>query len=68
MMTEFSSYAEMAEEAEKYRRELETWMEDHGPGSKKPWPELTINNKRRRLAWVEKAIEIFGRGARRDVA
>lgn len=68
MTTEFTSYASMAEEGEKYRRELETWHEDHGAGSKKPWPDHLIASKQRRLAWVEKAIEIFGRGAQRDVA
>jgi hypothetical protein len=66
MTIEFSSYAEMAEESERYIRELETWMEDHGPGSKKPWPEINISNKQRRLAWVLKAREIFTRGASRD--
>lgn len=68
MSAEFSNYAEMGEEAEKYRRELETWHEDHGTGSKKPWPEHLIASKQRRLAWVNKAIEIFARGAQRDVA
>ena len=65
-MTEFSSYADMAAEADKYVHELETWMEDHGPGSKRPWPEHNIANKRRRLAWVRKAHEIFQRGAERE--
>jgi hypothetical protein len=64
--TEFSSYAEMAEESDRYVRELETWMEDHGPGSKRPWPAHNISNKQRRLAWDLKAREIFLRGASRD--
>lgn len=65
-MTEFSSYADMAAEADKYVHELETWMEDHGPGSKRPWPDQNIANKRRRLEWVRKALEIFQRGAARE--
>lgn len=62
----FSSYEEMASEAEKYIRELETWMEDHGHGSKRPWPDHLIASKERRLAWVSKAFEIFQRGAARE--
>lgn len=62
----FSNFSQMAEEASKYIRELETWLEDHGTGSRKPWPEMNIANKERRLAWVVKAKEIFDRGARRD--
>lgn len=62
----FSNFSQMAEEASKYIRELETWFEDHGRDSKKPWPEINIANKERRLAWVVKAKEIFDRGARRD--
>lgn len=62
----FSNYEEMAAEADKYIRELETWMEDHGRGSKKPWPDHLIASKERRLAWVSKALEIFQRGAARE--
>lgn len=62
----FVSYADMAAEADKYVHELETWMEDHGPSSKRPWPDHNIANKRRRLAWVLKALEIFQRGAERE--
>lgn len=62
----FTSFAEMSEEAGRYIRELETWFEDHGRQSKKPWPEINIANKERRLAWVLKAKEIFERGSKRD--
>lgn len=62
----FSNFNQMADEASRYIRELETWFEDHGRDSKKPWPEINIANKERRLAWVVKAKEIFDRGARRD--
>ena len=68
MTGSFSNFAEMSEEAGRYIRELETWFEDHGRQSKKPWPEINISNKERRLAWVLKAKEIFDRGARRDEA
>ena len=67
-MTNFTSYTEMSEEAGRYIRELETWFEDHGRGSKKPWPEFNIAKKEQRLAWVVKAKEIFDRGAQRDAA
>lgn len=65
-MSEFSSYAEMSAEAEKYERELQVWHSDHGVGSKKPWPDHLIASKAKRLEWVRKCLEIFERGARRD--
>ena len=38
-MSEFSNYAEMSAEAEKYERELEVWHSDHGVGRIiKPFP------------------------------
>ena len=64
-MSEFSSYQEMAEEAQRYCVELEGWLETFSEGKKK-WPDHNIANKRRRLEWVMKCIEIFERGARRD--
>lgn len=67
-MSEFTSYAEMADEADRYIRELETWMEDHGSEAKKPWPAHIIASKQRRLEWALKASEIFKRGAARDAA
>ena len=65
-MSEFSNYAEMSAEAEKYERELEVWHSDHGVGSKKPWPDHLIASKAKRLEWVRKAREIFERGAEKD--
>ena len=65
-MTEFSNYAEMAAEADKYIRELEVWHQDHGLDSKKPWPDHLIASKAKRLAWAAKAKEIFDRGSKRD--
>jgi hypothetical protein len=61
----FSSYQEMAEEAQRYCVELEGWLETFSEGKKK-WPDHNIANKRRRLEWVRKAKEIFDRGAKRD--
>lgn len=66
MTSAFSSYASMSEEAGKYIRELETWMEDHGSAAKKPWPAHIIASKAKRLEWATKAKEIFERGSRRD--
>ena len=60
----FSNFNQMAEEASKYIRELETWFEDHGRGSKKPWPAHIIASKAKRLEWATKAKEIFERGSR----
>jgi len=68
MTGSFSNFAEMSEEAGRYIRELETWFEDHGRQSKKPWPLHLIESKERRMAWVAKAKEIFDRGAKRDEA
>ena len=65
-MSEFASYASMSEEAGKYIRELETWMEDHGSAAKKPWPSHIIASKAKRLEWAEKCREIFERGSKRD--
>lgn len=62
---EFTSYAEMAAEAEKYCVELQGWLDTFSSGPKK-WPDHNIANKRRRLAWVRKALEIFQRGAARE--
>ncbi|RVH21460.1 hypothetical protein [Sinorhizobium meliloti] len=62
---EFTSYAEMAEEAAKYCVELEGWLTTFSSGPKK-WPDHNIANKRRRLEWVRKALEIFQRGAARE--
>ena len=64
-MTEFASYAQMAEEAEKYCVELRGWLETFSDGKKK-WPDLQIANKLRRLEWAEKCREIFERGSKRD--
>lgn len=66
MSNPFASYSEMSEEAGRYIRELETWFEDHGRQSKKPWPVHLIESKERRLAWVLKSKEIFDRGSKRD--
>jgi len=61
----FTSYAEMADEANKYCVELRGWLDTFSSGPKK-WPDLQIANKRRRLEWAEKASEIFERGSKRD--
>ena len=64
-MTEFASYAQMVEEAEKYCVELRGWIETFSDGKKK-FPDQNIANKRRRLEWAEKCREIFERGSKRD--
>lgn len=61
----FNSYADMADEAQKYCVELEGCLATFSSGPKK-WPDHNIANKRRRLEWVRKALEIFQRGAARE--
>jgi hypothetical protein len=61
-MADFQSYDEMAHEGDKYCRELEGWLTTFSDGKKKR-PDNEIVSKRRRLAWVRKAVEIFRRGA-----
>lgn len=63
----FSTYSDMADEAEKYCVELRGWLETFSDGKNK-FPDHNIANKRRRLEWAEKCREIFERGARRDDA
>ncbi|MCY1741177.1 hypothetical protein [Ensifer sp. SL37] len=67
MTGSFSSYAQMAEEAEKYCVELRGWLDTFSSGPKK-WPDHNIANKRKRLEWAEKCRDIFERGAKRDEA
>jgi hypothetical protein len=63
----FNSYEEMAEEADKYIRELETWLADFSEGRNKR-PDHQIANRRRRLAWVLKISELCRRAAERQRA
>jgi hypothetical protein len=58
----FTSYEDMAEEADKYIRELETWLADFSEGRNKR-PDHQIANRRRRLAWAEKISELCKRAA-----
>lgn len=64
-MSEFTSYAEMADEADRYCVELQGWLETFSSGPKK-WPDTQIANKRRRLAWASKVSELCRRAAQRQ--
>lgn len=61
----FSSYADMADEADRYCVELQGWLDTFSSGPKK-WPDHNIANKRRRLAWAEKIAELCRRAAQRQ--
>lgn len=52
-MTEFASYSDMADEADRYCVELRGWLDTFSSGPKK-WPDHSIANKRRRLAWARR--------------
>lgn len=60
----FNSYEEMAEEASKYEVELQDWLSKFSSGPKK-WPDHSISNKQRRLAWTQKVGEICRRAAQK---
>lgn len=60
----FNPYEEMAEEASKYEAELQDWLSKFSSGPKK-WPDHSISNKQRRLAWTQKVGELCRRAAQR---
>lgn len=64
---EFSSYSELADEADRYCVELSGWLDTFSSGPKK-WPDHNIANKRRRLAWAEKIAELCRRAAEKQRA
>lgn len=66
-MSEFTSYAEMADEADRYCVELRGWLETFSSGPKK-WPDHIVSSKQRRLAWAQKISELCRRAAKRDAA
>lgn len=59
---EFSSYAELAGEADRYCVELRGWLDTFSSGPKK-WPDHIISSKKRRLAWARKISELCRRAA-----
>lgn len=64
---EFTSYEQMADEADRYCVEIQGWLETFSSGPKK-WPDTQIANKRRRLAWASKVSELCRRAAARSQA
>jgi len=68
-MPDFESYDDMADEGERYCRELDGWLATFSSGKKKR-PDNEIASKTRRRAWVGKIVELCRRAAekRRDAA
>jgi len=61
-MSDFESYDDMADEGERYCRELEGWLSNFSDGKKKR-PDNEINSKTRRLLWVRKIVALCRRAA-----
>ncbi|WP_085026862.1 hypothetical protein [Ensifer aridi] len=49
--------------AEAQKRQKFTWLEDHGPRSKRPRPETETENKLRDIAMLDAVIAICEAGA-----
>lgn len=62
MADDFQSYDDMADEGERYCRELEGWLATFSDGKKKR-PDNEINSKTRRLHWVRKIVTLCRRAA-----
>lgn len=52
------SHTAIIEWAEAQKRQKFTWLEDHGPRSKRPRPETEAENKLRDLAMLDAVIAI----------
>lgn len=52
------SHATIIEWAETQKRQKFTWLEDHGPRSKRPRPETEAENKPRDIAMLDAVITI----------
>lgn len=52
------SPSEISSWAEGQKRQKFTWLEQHGPGSKRPWPDHVCDAKRRDIAMLDAVIEI----------
>jgi hypothetical protein len=52
------TYADLIDWAEAQKRQKFTWLEDHGPRSKRPRPETETENKLRDIAMLDAVITI----------
>lgn len=48
----------LIEWAEAQKRQKFTWLDDHGPKSKRPRPEGEIENKRRDISMLDAIIDM----------
>jgi len=67
MADDFQSYEEMADEGERYCRELQGWLEMFSSGKKKR-PDNEINSKTRRLSWAKKIVSLCRRASEKRSA
>ncbi|MDW9598126.1 hypothetical protein GOA86_06970 [Sinorhizobium meliloti] len=52
------SYADLIDWAEAQKRQKFTWLDDHGPRSKRPRAETEAENKLRDIAMLDEVIAI----------
>ena len=52
------TYAELVEWAEAQKRQKFTWLDDHGPTSKRARPETESENKMRDIVMLDAVISI----------
>ncbi|WP_412549046.1 hypothetical protein [Sinorhizobium meliloti] len=52
------SHAAIIDWAEAQKRQKFTWLEDHGPRSKRPRPETEAENKLRDIAMLDEVIAL----------
>jgi hypothetical protein len=56
--SEGAAYHDLIEWAEAQKRQKFTWLDDHGPRSKRPRPETEAENKLRDIAMLDAVIAI----------
>ncbi|MDW9634552.1 hypothetical protein GYB73_00890 [Sinorhizobium meliloti] len=52
------TYTDLIEWAEAQKRQKFTWLDDHGPRSKRPRPETEAENKLRDIAILDAVIAL----------
>jgi hypothetical protein len=52
------SYADLIDWSEAQKRQKFTWLDDHGPRSKRPRPETEAENKLRDIAMLDAVIAL----------
>lgn len=62
------TYSEKANFCRSRAWSTETWLEQHGRHSAKPWPEVEIEKKERALRFFEAIAADYEKAAKRDAA